>query len=220
MFHFLPDELRRDKLMSSLLVGFLVLLVLFYASIANGQTAHPYIKPAVSLNETTSTPVETPAFSEPADTLILEFPEKHEFPAQETTRIPETPVQLRPIPMPYTSKPFDPRVEVEPKRFTFDRRHYDKTFWVLTATWWTGVLADIITTEGALSRGGIESNSLYARNGGKSVAYGLGIAVTGLKWGVAALLQGFGLKWPARIIMVERSAKRWKAAYGNHTLLR
>lgn len=96
----------------------------------------------------------------------------------------------------------------------------DKTFWVLTGVWATGVAADIYTTKKAINRGGIESNSFYSRDGGTRAAIGLNIAITTATWGLAFLLQSVGWKWPARVLMSYKAATRWNAAIHNNGVLR
>ena len=99
-------------------------------------------------------------------------------------------------------------------------KNFDKTFWALTAIWGAGVAADIYTTKSALARGGIESNSFYARDGGKSAAFGLNIAITTTTWGIAALMQSMGWKWGARVLMGYKAGTRWSAAIHNNNILR
>lgn len=96
----------------------------------------------------------------------------------------------------------------------------DTTFLALSAVYGGGVVADIWTTKTAIDRGGKESNQLFARNEGRSVNYGLNLAVSGGIWGAAYLLQRMGAKWPARVLLVFASAWRYRAAIHNHGVRR
>jgi hypothetical protein len=96
----------------------------------------------------------------------------------------------------------------------------DKTFLGLSAIYATGVVADFWTTKSAIDRGGREGNPLFARNGGRSVSYGLNAAVSGGIWVTAYLLQRSGAKKFARGLLVFGSAWRFGAAIHNHGVRR
>lgn len=96
----------------------------------------------------------------------------------------------------------------------------DKTFLGLSAIYATGVIADFWTTKSAIDRGGREGNPLFARNGGRSVSYGLNAAVSGGIWVTAYLLQRAGAKKFARGLLVFGSAWRFGAAIHNHGVRR
>lgn len=96
----------------------------------------------------------------------------------------------------------------------------DKPFYALSLLYVAGTAADIITTKKAIARGGVESNQLFARNGGKDIALGLNIAVSTIPLVAAYFLQRFGAKWPARVLLSVAAGFRWNAAIHNHSILR
>lgn len=215
-----PEGARKhNRLVLSLFGAFAFLLVLLFAAVeAHGQTVHPYIKPVVSSpNAEISPKVETPAFSEPTDTLILELPEKHEFPAQATAPIQETPATVQLLPLPLVD--FD-KLSQPTHRIFLSVEKLDKPFYVLSVLYLAGTTADIVTTKYAIARGGKEGNQLFARNGGKSIALGLNLAVSAIPLVTAYLLQRIGAKKPARILLSVAAGIRWSAAIHNHNLLR
>lgn len=100
------------------------------------------------------------------------------------------------------------------------KQDLDKPFYALSLLYVAGTVADIVTTKKAIARGGVESNQLFARNGGKDIALGLNIAVSAIPLGVAYLLQRLGAKWPARVLLSVAAGFKWNAAIHNHGILR
>lgn len=107
----------------------------------------------------------------------------------------------------------------QPVHKTFPEQ-VDKPFLALSLLYMAGTAADIITTKKAIARGGVESNQLFARNGGKDIALGLNIAVSTIPLVAAYFLQRFGAKWPARVLLSVAAGFRWNAAIHNHSILR
>lgn len=100
------------------------------------------------------------------------------------------------------------------------KQDLDKPFYALSLLYVAGTAADILTTKKAISRGGVEGNQLFARNGGKDIAVGLNIAVSTIPLVVAYILQRKGAKWPARVLLTVAAGFRWNAAIHNHNILR
>lgn len=123
------------------------------------------------------------------------------------------PKQLAPLPLVDFDK------ASQPVHKTFSERT-DKVFWGLAAAYTAGTVADIVTTQKAINRGGIESNSLFARDGGHRAAIGLNVAVSLIPFGIAYLLQKMGYRWPARVLLTGAASLRWRAAIHNHSILR
>lgn len=122
-------------------------------------------------------------------------------------------LQLAPLPLVDFDKAAQPVHKVFPEQV-------DKPFLALSLLYMAGTAADIVTTKKAISRGGIESNHLFARNGGKDIALALNITVSAVPLVAAYILQRLGARWPARVLLAVAAGFRWNAAIHNHSILR
>ena len=121
--------------------------------------------------------------------------------------------QLKPLPL----MGFDNPEVLRLTPLVVEKPHFgDKFFWIGVGAFSAASIADIVTTNGALSRGAVERNPLFATNNGHSYRTGWNAAASVGIIAFAAWCEHRGYKRFARVLLFTGAAIRTGAAINNY----